>query len=104
MVPAEWPKYSSFKPFVAAFKLTDGAASFSNLSSPYTPPISSLIVNTTTLGQAFVTNVDSSTVLSISANNMNLGDSYIIYDNTEITEVERVSPVSYTHLTLPTKA
>ena len=85
--------------FVAAFKLTDGAATFSNLSSPYTPPISSLIVNTTTLGQAFVTNVDDPTTLSISGNIMNLNDNYVIYDNTVITEVERVSQNKIFYLT-----
>tara|TARA_Y100000766_G_C18889817_1_gene597911 strand:- start:907 stop:1884 length:978 start_codon:yes stop_codon:yes gene_type:complete len=84
---------------VTAFKLTDSAASFSNLTSPYTPPISSLIVNTTTLGQAFVTNVDNPSVLSISGNIMNLNDSYVIYDNTKITEVERVSQNKIFYLT-----
>jgi len=84
---------------VTAFKLTDSAASFSNLTSPYTPPISSLIVNTTTQAQAYVTDVDNPTVLSISGNIMNLNDNYVIYDNTKITEVERVSQNKIFYLT-----
>tara|TARA_R100000935_G_scaffold34903_1_gene55646 strand:+ start:2240 stop:3217 length:978 start_codon:yes stop_codon:yes gene_type:complete len=85
--------------FVNAFKLTDGAATFSNLTAPYTPPVGSLIVNTTTVGECFVTNVDSPTVLSISGDIMNLNDSYVIYENTNITEVERVSQNKIFYLT-----
>ena len=85
--------------FVAAFKLTDSTAAFSNLTNPTTPPIGSIIVNTTTNSQCYVTAVDNATTLSISANIMNLNDSYIIYTNTNISEVERVSQNKLFYLT-----
>ena len=84
---------------VTAFKLTDGAATFSNLTSPYTPPVGSIIVNTTTSTECFVTNVDSPTVLSISGNIMNINDNYVIYNNANIKEVERVSQNKIFYLT-----
>ena len=84
---------------VTAFKLTDGAATFSNLTSPYTPPVGSIIVNTTTSTECFVTNVDSPTVLSISGNIMNINDNYVIYNNENIKEVERVSQNKIFYLT-----
>ncbi len=84
---------------MAAFKLTDNAASFSNLTNPATPPIGSIIVNTTTGQQCYVTAVDNATTLSISANIMNLNDAYIIYSNTNIAEVERVSQNKLFYLT-----
>jgi len=85
--------------FVTAFKLTDSAASFSNLTNPTTPPIGSIIVNTTTGQQCYVTAVDNATTLSISDNIMNLNDAYIIYSNTNIAEVERVSQNKLFYLT-----
>tara|TARA_R110000787_G_scaffold3543_5_gene13850 strand:+ start:3932 stop:4870 length:939 start_codon:yes stop_codon:yes gene_type:complete len=85
--------------FVAAFKLTDATASFSNLTNPNTPPVGSIIINTTTTSQCYVTAVDNSTTLSISANIMNLNDTYIIYTNTNITEVERLSQNKIFYLT-----
>ena len=84
---------------VTAFKLTDGAATFSNLTAPYTPPVGSIIVNTTTSTECFVTNVDSPTVLSISGNIMNINDNYVIYNNENIKEVERVSQNKIFYLT-----
>lgn len=85
--------------FVAAFKLTDSTAAFSNLTNPTTPPVGSIIVNTTTGNQCYVTAVDDSTTLSISANIMNLNDAYIIYSNTNVAEVERVSQNKLFYLT-----
>lgn len=85
--------------FVAAFKLTDSAATFSVLTNPTTPPIGSIIVNTTTQAQCYVTAVDNATTLSISANIMNLNDNYIIYTNTNVVEVERVSQNKLFYLT-----
>ena len=85
--------------FVAAFKLTDATASFSNLTNPNTPPVGSIIINTTTTSQCYVTAVDNSTTLSISADIMNLNDTYIIYTNTNITEVERLSQNKIFYLT-----
>mgnify|MGYP003625955463 CR=1 FL=1 len=84
---------------VTAFKLTDSAATFSNLTAPYTPPVGRIIVNTTTSSECFVTNVDNPTVLSISGNIMNLNDNYVIYNNTNINEVERVSQNKIFYLT-----
>ena len=84
---------------VAAFKLTDSAAQFSVLTAPTTPPIGSIIVNTTTNEQCYVTAIDNTTTLSISDDIMNLNDSYIIYTNTNISEVERVSQNKLFYLT-----
>ncbi len=100
--------YSGTNTTVAAFKLTDATQSF--VSNPVTmlnPGIGSIIVNTTTGQQCYVTAVDSSTVLSISANIMNLNDAYTIYRNTNITEVERVNQnklflLTSSNLTAPT--
>jgi len=77
-------------------------------SSP-TPKIGSLIVNTTTLKQAYVTGVVSTTQITLSDNIFNvIGESYIIYSNTNIREVERVSQnkiflLTNSMLTAPTK-
>ena len=60
-------------------------------STMINPPIGSLVVNTTTGDQAYVTAVDSADTLSLSANIMNLNDAYSIYSATNITEVERVN-------------
>jgi len=74
---------------------------------PQFPPTNSIVINTdsTTLGQAFVTAVDSTNVLSISDSIFNValgGENYSIYDNTNITEVERVSQNKIFYLTSST--
>jgi hypothetical protein len=100
--------YTGSNTFVAAFKLTDSTQSF--ISSPATmlsPQIGSIIVNTTTGEQCYVTAIDSATVLSISANIMNLNDTYTIYNSKNITEVERVNQnklflLTSSNLTAPT--
>ena len=100
--------YTGTNTVVTAFKLTDSTQNFvSNPSSLLTPEIGSIIVNQTTGVQCFVTNVDSTTVLSLSANIMNLNDSYSIYSATNITEVERVNQnklflLTSSNLTAPT--
>jgi len=84
--------YTGTNTFVAAFKLTDSTQSFvANPTTMLSPQIGSIIVNTTTGEQCFVTAVDNATTLSISANIMNLNDTYTIYNSRNITEVERVN-------------
>ena len=93
---------------VGAFKLTDNTKTFvSTPSTMINPPIGSLVVNTTTGDQAYVTAVDSADTLSLSANIMNLNDAYSIYSATNITEVERVNQnklflLTSSNLTAPT--
>ena len=68
-------------------------------SSP-TPPIGSLVVNTTTLAQAYITGVASSTAVNLSADIfLGIGQGYTIYSNTKIKEVERVSQNKIFYLT-----
>ena len=68
-------------------------------SSP-TPPIGSLVVNTTTLAQAYVTGVTNSTTVDLSADIfLGIGQGYTIYSNTKIKEVERVSQNKIFYLT-----
>jgi hypothetical protein len=64
-----------------------------------TPPIGSLIVNTTNFEQAYVTGVASPTTLNVSANIFGSPNNYIIYSNTNIREVERVSQRKIFYLT-----
>jgi len=77
-------------------------------SSP-TPKIGSLVVNTTTLQQAYITGVLSSTVVTLSADIFLVGgQNYVIYSNTNIREVERVNQnkifyLTNSALTAPTK-
>lgn len=78
------------------------------VSAP-TPKIGSLIVNTTTLQQAYVTGVLNGTSITISSDIfLVVGESYVIYSNTNIREVERVSQnkiflLTNSMLTAPTK-
>ena len=84
--------YTGTNTLVAAFKLTDGTQSFvANPTTMLSPQIGSIIFNTTTGEQCFVTAVDNAITLSISANIMNLNDTYTIYNSRNITEVERVN-------------
>ena len=77
-------------------------------SSP-TPKIGSLVVNTDTLQQAYVTGVVSIFGVTLSADIFTaINQSYIIYSNTNIREVERVSQnkiflLTNSMLTAPTK-
>jgi len=77
-------------------------------SSP-TPKIGSIVVNTSTQQQAYVTGVINATTITLSADIfLAIGDSYIIYSNTNIREVERVSQnkiflLTNSMLTAPTK-
>ena len=105
------PLFSGTSTGVVANELIDAAAVGWNTipaSSP-TPKIGSLIVNTTTLKQAYVTGVTSTTVITLSADIFTvIGNSYIIYSNTNIREIERVSQnkiflLTNSMLTAPTK-
>lgn len=75
-----------------------------------TPPIGSIIVNTTTLKEAYITKVDAPNTgaVSVSADIFTIGDSYVIYSDTKIREVERVNQskiflLTNSMLTAPTK-
>ena len=84
----------------SANQLVDGAQAFTIIpvGAP-TPPIGSIVFNTTTLAQAFVTGVVSATTLNLSDNIMTIGDTYNIYSNTKIKQIERVSQNKIFYLT-----
>lgn len=83
-------------------QLVDGAAvgwTTIPTSSP-TPAIGSIVVNTTTFQQAYVTGVVNTTTITLSADIFTvIGNSYVIYSNTKIREVERVSQNKIFYLT-----
>ena len=65
-----------------------------------TPNIGSIVVNTTTFQQAYVTGVTNTTTVTLSADIFTVvGESYIIYSNTNIREVERISQNKIFYLT-----
>ena len=69
-------------------------------ASAPTPPIGSLVVNTTTLAEAFITGVVNNTTVNLSADIFLVpGESYVIYKDTKIREVERVSQKKIFYLT-----
>jgi len=69
-------------------------------ASAPTPAIGTIVVNTTAFTQAYVTGVINSTTITLSANIFpNIGDSYVIYSNSNIREVERVSQNKIFYLT-----
>ena len=69
------------------------------VSAP-TPPIGSLVVNTTQLTQAYVTGVQSPNILDVSLDIFDtIADDYVIYSHTKIKEVERVSQSKIFYLT-----
>tara|TARA_R110002020_G_scaffold3403_1_gene15198 strand:+ start:778 stop:1740 length:963 start_codon:yes stop_codon:yes gene_type:complete len=70
-------------------------------NSAPTPPIGSIIVNTTTLQEAYVTAVDApgTGAIKLSADIFAIGNSYVIYSNTKIREVERVNQNKIFYLT-----
>ena len=88
------------------------AAVWTNIpTSAPTPPIGSIIVNTTTLREAYVTKVDTpgTGTISLSDNIFAIGNEYVIYSNTKIKEVERVNQnkifyLTNSLLTAPTKS
>jgi len=80
-------------------------------NSAPTPPIGSIIVNTTTLQEAYVTGAGAPSTgsITVSANIFTIGNSYVIYSNTKIKEVERVDQnkifyLTNSLLTAPTKS
>ncbi|NRA80204.1 MAG: hypothetical protein HRU18_18540 [Pseudoalteromonas sp.] len=69
-------------------------------ASAPTPPIGSLVVNTDTFAEAYVTGVVNSTTVNLSQNIFTaIGENYRIFDNTKIREVERVSQKKIFYLT-----
>jgi len=69
-------------------------------ASAPTPPIGSLVVNTTTLQEAYITGVVNTTTVNLSANIFTgVGENYVIYSNTKIREVERVNQSKIFYLT-----
>ena len=69
-------------------------------ASAPTPPIGSLVVNTTNLTQAYVTGVVNTTTLNLSADIFPVGTAdYIIYESNRVKEVESVSQNKIFYLT-----
>jgi|TARA_R110002167_G_scaffold41663_2_gene127255 hypothetical protein len=95
----------------AVGQLIDAAAIGWNTipASAPTPPIGSIVVNTTTLTEAYITGVVDGTTLTLSKDIFTvIGESYVIYSDTKIREVERVSQnkiflLTNSMLTAPTK-
>ena len=109
------PLYSgSITGTAAGNTITDStqAAVWTNIpNSAPTPPIGSIIVNTTTLQEAYVTKVDTpgTGTITVSANIFAIGNEYVIYSDTKIKEVERVDQnkifyLTNSLLTAPTKS
>jgi len=105
------PLFTGTATAVATNQLIDAAAigwTVIPASAP-TPKIGSIVVNTTTLQQAYVTGVVNTTTITISSDIFLVpGESYIIYSNTNTKEVERVSQnkiflLTNSMLTAPTK-
>ena len=78
----------------AAFQLIDATQDFLTTVS-----IGSLVVNSTISRQAYVVSVDSDTTLTLSTDIIVAGQSYSIYSNTHIREVERVTQNKIFYLT-----
>ena len=87
------------------YKLIDATGGFvaspANPTFLENPPIGSIVVNTSSnpISQAYVTAVDSDTTLSLSEDIITTGENYVIYSNTNITEVERVNQQKLYYLT-----
>ena len=80
---------------------TGGFASYPVISNfLQNPTIGSIVVNTSSnpISQAFVTAVDSATTLSLSEDIMANGQNYVIYNGTNITDVERVNQQKINYL------
>lgn len=88
------PTFTGTSTAVSANQLIDAAAvGWTTIpASAPTPNIGSIIVNTTTFQEAYVTGVVNTTTITLSADIfLAVGDTYVIYVNTKIREVERVS-------------
>lgn len=96
------PLFTGTATATIANQLVDGAAvgwTTIPVSAP-TPAIGSIVVNTTTFQQAYVTGVVNTTTITLSADIfLAIGNSYIIYSNTKIREVERVNQNKIFYLT-----
>ena len=65
-----------------------------------TPKIGSIVINTTTLQEAYITGVVNTTTITLSADIFPIiGETYSIYSNTNTKEVERVSQSKIFYLT-----
>jgi hypothetical protein len=69
---------------------------------PQFPPTNSLIVNTSTLKQTFITGVATTSQINVAEALFAVAGNYSIYSNTNITEVERVSQNKIFYLTSST--
>ena len=88
------PTFTGTSTAVSANQLIDAAAvGWTTIpASAPTPNIGSIIVNTTTFQEAYVTGVINATTITLSADIfLAVGETYVIYVNTKIREVERVS-------------
>ena len=88
------PLFTGTTTAISANQLIDGnAVGWTTIpASAPTPKIGSIIVNTTTFQEAYITGVINTTTVTLSANIfLAIGDNYVIYSNTNIKEVERVS-------------
>ena len=96
------PLFTGTSTAVAAGQLIDGAAvgwTIIPTNSP-TPSIGSIVVNTTTLQEAYITGVLNGSTVTLSEDIFLLvGESYVIYNNAKIKEVERVTQSKIFYLT-----
>jgi hypothetical protein len=96
------PLFTGDNTAVVANQLIDSAAvgwTTIPAGSP-TPPIGSIVVNTATFAEAYITGVINSTTLTLSADIFTvIGNDYVIYNNTKIKEVERVNQSKIFYLT-----
>jgi hypothetical protein len=96
------PLFTGTSTAVAAGQLIDAAAvgwTIIPTNSP-TPAIGSIVVNTTTLQEAYITGVLNGSTVTLSEDIFLLvGESYVIYNNAKIKEVERVTQSKIFYLT-----
>ena len=96
------PLFTGTSTAVAVDQLIDAAAvgwTIIPTNSP-TPAIGSIVVNTTTLQEAYITGVLNASTVTLSEDIFLLvGESYVIYNNVKIKEVERVTQSKIFYLT-----
>ena len=96
------PTFTGTSTATSANQLIDGAAvGWTTIpASAPTPTIGSIIVNTTTFQEAYVTGVINATTITLSRDIFTvIGEAYVIYVSTKIREVERVSQNKIFYLT-----
>jgi hypothetical protein len=96
------PLFTGTSTAVGVDQLIDAAAvgwTIIPTNSP-TPAIGSIVVNTTTLQEAYITGVLNASTVTLSEDIFLLvGESYVIYNNVKIKEVERVTQSKIFYLT-----